>query len=67
MLAAQIAHLALEARIGSYEAEIEQARAIDHAYDAVASLLGAARDEIAVVDSATRAWDAAFYAIPFAG
>jgi cysteine desulfurase/selenocysteine lyase len=65
VLAAQIAHLALEARIGSYEAEIQQASAIDHAYDAVASLLGAARDEIAIVDSATRAWDAAFYAIPF--
>ncbi len=32
-------------------------------YDSVATLVGAARDEIALVENATRAWDAVFYAI----
>lgn len=65
VLDAVIAHLELEAQIGGYEA-VEQARdEIEHTYDAVASLLGCARDEVAIVENATRAWDAAFYAIPF--
>ena len=59
-------HLDLEARIGGYEAaDREQAR-WERVYDAAAALLGAQRDEIACVESATRAWDMAFYAIPLA-
>jgi cysteine desulfurase/selenocysteine lyase len=64
VLRAQTEHLELEARVGAYEAELLREGAIEHAYDAVAALLGCHRDEVAVVESATRAWDAAFYATP---
>ncbi|APR76128.1 Cysteine desulfurase [Minicystis rosea] len=64
VLRAQTEHLELEARIGAYEAELRSRDAIEHTYDALAALVGCHRDEIAVVESATRAWDAAFYAVP---
>jgi selenocysteine lyase/cysteine desulfurase len=65
VLRAQTEHLELEARVGAYEAELQREEAIEHTYDAVAALLGCHRDEVAIVESATRAWDAAFYAMPF--
>jgi selenocysteine lyase/cysteine desulfurase len=66
VLRAQTEYLALEAQIGAYEAETQNEAAIEHTYDAVAKLLGCHRDEVAIVESATRAWDAAFYAVPLA-
>ncbi|WP_207476724.1 aminotransferase class V-fold PLP-dependent enzyme [Arenibaculum pallidiluteum] len=57
-------HLVREAEIGGYEAEAEAHGRIEHAYDAVARLLNCRRDEIAMVENATRAWDMAFYALP---
>ena len=58
-----VAHLELEARIGGYAAADAAAEPLAAVYDSVASLIGANPDEIALVESATRAWDMAFYAL----
>jgi selenocysteine lyase/cysteine desulfurase len=60
-----VEHLEREAEIGGYETAAERSDALEHAYDAIARLLNASRDEIAVVENATRAWDMAFYAFRF--
>ena len=60
-----VAHLQLEARIGGYEAAAREVAGLDAVYWSAAQLLGCGPDEIAVLDSATRAWTMACYAIPF--
>ncbi len=65
VLTATIAHLQLEAQIGGYEAAEQAHETIEHVYDAAAELIHCQRDEIAIVENATRAWDMAFYSIPF--
>ncbi len=57
------AHLDLEAEIGGYEAADRTADEYERVYAAIARMLGCAVEEIALVESATRAWDAAFYAL----
>jgi selenocysteine lyase/cysteine desulfurase len=58
---ALIDHLGLEADIGGYEAADLRATELEAVYDSLATLVGGHRDEIALVESATRAWDMAFY------
>jgi selenocysteine lyase/cysteine desulfurase len=65
VLDATIAHLRLEAQIGGYEAAEQAGAAIEHVYDAAARLINCSREEIAIIENATRAWDMAFYSIPF--
>jgi selenocysteine lyase/cysteine desulfurase len=65
VLDATIAHLQLEAQIGGYEAAERAQDTIEHVYDTAAALIGCSRDEIAIIENATRAWDMAFYSIPF--
>ena len=60
-----VEHLRLEEQVGGYEAADQMAAARDHVYASIARLVGANVDEIAITDSATRAWDMAFYALKF--
>ena len=64
VLEAVVSHLRLEAAVGGYEAAEQRAEAIERPYGAVAELLGCSPSEVAVVESATRAWQAAFLSVP---
>ncbi len=61
---AVIDFLRFEAETGGYEAEADATEAIDAVYGSVATLLGAQSHEIALVESATTAWNAAFHSVP---
>lgn len=65
VLQAQLDHLQLEAEIGGYEAAAREESRLEGFYDAAARLLNCQRQEVAFVENATRAWDMAFYSIPF--
>lgn len=65
VLQAMTGYLTREAEIGGYEAAAEAAPVLDGVYGSVARLVGAARDEIALVENATVAWQLAFYALAF--
>ena len=62
---ALLGHIRLEAEIGGYEAADGEEASVERAYDALARLLNCAREEIAIVENATRAWDMAFYSLRF--
>ena len=54
-----------EAQWGAYEAAARNQSAISRPYTALATLLGCSVEEIALCDSATRAWATVFYALSF--
>jgi selenocysteine lyase/cysteine desulfurase len=65
VLAAVKTHLDLEAEIGGYAAADRVADRLAALYGSVATLLNASPDEIALAESATVAWQRAFYSLPF--
>jgi selenocysteine lyase/cysteine desulfurase len=65
VVARMIDYLEREAAIGGYEAEAEADTEIGAVYKSIARLVGGRPDEIAVCENATRAWDMAFYSLPF--
>lgn len=58
-------YVAREGELGGYETAKENWGRVEHVYDALARLVGAAREEIGVVENATRAWDMLFYSFSF--
>jgi cysteine desulfurase / selenocysteine lyase len=65
VIEAVIEHLELEARIGGYEAAEAAHDRIEAVYTSVARLVNCAPREVALLENATRAWDAVFYALSF--
>jgi selenocysteine lyase/cysteine desulfurase len=59
-------YLEAERVMGGYEAEAALAPQLDRFYTGFAALLGVQAGEIAYAESATRAWDSVFYALPWA-
>ena len=59
---AVIDHIRLEQRVGGYAAAEREEQRLDGVYDSIARLINADRDEIALVENATVAWQMAFYA-----
>jgi len=60
-----VSYLEEEARAGGYELADRRADDLSGVYRSVAGVIGAGEDEIALLDSATRAWDMAFYSLSF--
>ncbi len=58
-----IEHLHLEAEIGGYEAAAMAAGRHERVYDSIATLLNCHRDEVALVENATVAWQLAFHSL----
>ncbi len=55
--------LDLEARIGGYEAMAHAADRWERAYDGIARLIHCKREEVAITENASRAWEMAFHAV----
>jgi cysteine desulfurase / selenocysteine lyase len=65
VLQSVIDYLQAETERGGYEVALERTAHHERAYSAIAELINAQPHEIATIENATRAWDMAFYSIPF--
>jgi cysteine desulfurase/selenocysteine lyase len=64
VVGAVMAHLRLESEVGPYEAAERVRAAVERGHSSVADLLNCGADEVAMFESATRAWGAALASIP---
>ena len=64
VLDAQIGHLLDEAAMGGYEAAAAAQPRHDAVYESIGELIGSRPHEIARMEHATAAWNAAFWAVP---
>lgn len=60
-----IGHIKAEAAVGGYAAAAEAEDRIEGVYESVGTLINCSTEEVAIVESATRAWDMAFYGLAF--
>lgn len=60
---AMVGYLQYEAAYGGYETAARFQAQIEHTYEAIAELLNAKKEEIAVVENATVAWQMAFHSL----
>jgi selenocysteine lyase/cysteine desulfurase len=58
-----VKHLHLEAEVGGYEAADSASERHEHIYDSIATLLNCHREEVALVENATVAWQLAFHSL----
>lgn len=65
VLDAQLDYLQVEVLNGGYETAAMMADKIENSYSAIARLINAKPDEIAVVENATVAWAQVFFGFPF--
>jgi cysteine desulfurase / selenocysteine lyase len=61
----QIEYLNAEAQNGGYETAELYADKLNGVYGKIAQMLNCQAEEVAIIENATRAWDMAFYSIPF--
>jgi selenocysteine lyase/cysteine desulfurase len=66
VLDAVLGHLRREAEVGGYVAEEERADDLARGRESLGRLLGCTAEDVALTDSATRAWTQLFYAVPLA-
>ena len=62
---AMIDYLKEEAELGGYETHTKHFHELESTYGLIAQLINAKSEEIAIVENATVAWNAAFQSIPF--
>ncbi|KAB1082175.1 aminotransferase class V-fold PLP-dependent enzyme [Neorhizobium galegae] len=62
---AVIGYLSREGEIGGYEAAAEANSLLEGTYDSLATFVNCTRDEIAIAENATIAWQRAFYSLSF--
>ncbi|MBY3122566.1 MULTISPECIES: aminotransferase class V-fold PLP-dependent enzyme [Rhizobium] len=58
-------YLSREGEIGGYEAAAEADSILEGTYESLATFVNCARDEIAIAENATTAWQRAFYSLAF--